>query len=56
MAYLAERFGASEVASAVRKRMGHRRARTTIGPTTGATRARDARLGVDDRVGVAGAE
>ncbi len=55
MAYLADRFGASTTSASVRERIGRRRARTSIGPTTEELRARDSRLGVDDHVGVAGA-
>ena len=53
MAYLADRFGASDIAASVRDRMGGRRARTSIGPASEKLHGRDARLGVDDRVGVA---
>lgn len=53
MAYLADQFGSSNVAASVRERMGGRRARTSIGPASEKLHGRDARLGVDDRVGVA---
>jgi hypothetical protein len=56
MAYLADRFGASEIAASVRQRMGGRRARTSIGLASETLHGRDPRLGVDDRVGVAGAK
>jgi predicted transcriptional regulator of viral defense system len=52
MAYLAGRFGAPDVATAVREALPGR-ARTRIGPAGEAVVARDANLGVDDRLGVA---
>jgi hypothetical protein len=52
MAYLAGRFGASDVAAAIVQTLPGR-ARTRIGPAGAAVVVRDAILGVDDRLGVA---
>jgi predicted transcriptional regulator of viral defense system len=52
MAYLADRFGASDVAAAISETLPGR-ARTRIGPAGAAVVVRDATLGVEDRLGVA---
>jgi len=52
MSYLAARFDAPEVAAAIAETLSGR-ARTRIGPAGAPLVARDASLGVDDRLGVA---